>query len=64
MPVIVTVIETRINGIHVVHVHSMPLHSAVLLVPPGTRQLVYNGLQLQARVIRQNHMYLDLVLIK
>nr|ACA02680.1 unknown [Spodoptera frugiperda multiple nucleopolyhedrovirus]QWS70925.1 hypothetical protein [Spodoptera frugiperda multiple nucleopolyhedrovirus] len=66
--VMVKVTKTRLNGIHeaIVMEGQLKNYTAALIVPPTTshRRLIYEGLILEAIIIRHNGPHVDLLLLK
>ncbi|WBB27323.1 hypothetical protein [Mythimna sequax nucleopolyhedrovirus] len=60
--VVAIVTRARICGLHEVTLVGYEAHSAILIVAPRSSKIIYNGLRVNARIVRRHNMFIDLVL--
>nr|QGX02396.1 maco-A 151 [Mamestra configurata nucleopolyhedrovirus A]WRQ96387.1 maco-A 151 [Mamestra configurata nucleopolyhedrovirus A]WRQ96556.1 maco-A 151 [Mamestra configurata nucleopolyhedrovirus A] len=60
--VVAIITRARICGLHEATVVGYETHSAILIVAPNSGRIIYDGLQVNARIIRQHLMFIDLML--
>ncbi|QED40552.1 hypothetical protein [Chrysodeixis includens nucleopolyhedrovirus] len=62
--VVITIKQWKSSGIHEVIIDQYANYTGALIVAPGKGKIYYNGLQLTAKIIRVDKLYVDLVVVK
>ncbi|ACH88666.1 hypothetical protein HaMNV_gp144 [Helicoverpa armigera multiple nucleopolyhedrovirus] len=60
--VVAIITRARICGLHEATIVGHEAHSAILIVTPNSGRIIYDGLRVNARIIRKHHMFIDLLL--